>query len=70
MPAATALHSATLRAMANAAGTAIPASFGHVLGTVALAGLALSGLVIVAIGALLPGSWAARSPAAAALRAE
>ncbi len=70
LPAATALHSVTLRAMANAAGTQIPGSFVHVLGAADLALLALSGLVIAAAGALLPGSWAARSPAATARRAE
>jgi putative ABC transport system permease protein len=70
VPVATALHSQTLRAMANAADTGIPGSFFSVLGPADLALLALSGLVIAAAGALLPGSWAARSPAAAALRAE
>jgi putative ABC transport system permease protein len=70
VPAASALHSQTLRAMANAADTGIPGSFYGVLGPADLALLALSGLVIAAAGALLPGSWAARSPAAAALRAE
>ena len=69
-PVADVLHSATVRAMANAAGTAIPASYTHVLTVPALAALALSGLVIAACGALLPGTWAPRSPAAAALRAE
>jgi len=69
-PAADILHSATVRAMANAAGTAIPASYTHVLAVPALAALALSGLVIASCGALLPGTWAARSTAAAALRAE
>jgi putative ABC transport system permease protein len=69
-PAATALHSQTLHAMATAAGTEIPGSFFGVLSPADLALLALSGLVIAAAGALLPGSWAARSTAAAALRAE
>jgi putative ABC transport system permease protein len=70
VPAATLLHSATLRAMANAAGTAIPSSFGHVFGPAEIALLALSGLLIAMAGALLPGVWAARSRTAAVLRAE
>lgn len=70
VPAATVLHAVTLQAMANAAQTAIPGSFVHVLGPAELAVLALSGLVIAAAGALLPGIWAARSRTAAALRAE
>jgi putative ABC transport system permease protein len=56
--------------MANAAGTGIPGSFTRVLGPADLVVLALSGLVIAVAGALLPGSWAARSPTATALRAE
>jgi putative ABC transport system permease protein len=70
VPAAAILHSVTLRAMANAAGTGIPGSYTAVLGPGDLVLLALSGLVIAAAGALLPGTWAARSPAAAALRSE
>jgi putative ABC transport system permease protein len=69
-PAATALHTQTLHAMANAADTGLPGSFFGVLSPADLALLALSGLVIAVAGALLPGSWAARSAAAAALRAE
>ena len=69
-PAATVLHSVTLRAMANAAGTAIPASFSRVLGPEELGLLALSGLVIAVAGALLPGTWAARARTATALHAE
>jgi putative ABC transport system permease protein len=70
VPAAAALHSATVRAMANAAGTALPADVEHMLGPAELAVLALSGLVIATAGALLPASWAARSRTATALRAE
>jgi putative ABC transport system permease protein len=70
VPAAAALHSGTVRAMASAAGTGIPSSVEHMLGPSQLAVLALSGLVIAAVGAMLPASWAARSPAATALRAE
>jgi putative ABC transport system permease protein len=69
-PAATVLHSVTLRAMANAAGTGIPGRFVRVLTPADLVLLALSGPAIAAIGALLPASWAARSRTAAALRAE
>jgi putative ABC transport system permease protein len=70
VPAAAALHSATVQAMANAAGTALPATVQHLLGPAQLAILALSALVIAVVGALLPGTSAARSPAATALRAE
>jgi putative ABC transport system permease protein len=70
VPAAAVLHSATIRAMANAAGTALPASVGHVFGPAEFAALGLSGLVLAAAGALLPASWAARSRTAVALRAE
>jgi putative ABC transport system permease protein len=70
VPAATMLHTATVRAIANAAHTGIPADVSRVLGPGELALLALSGLVIALAGALLPGGWAARSAAAAALRAE
>jgi putative ABC transport system permease protein len=69
-PVGSILHVITLRAMANAAGTAIPASFTHVLSPLDLILLALSGLVIAAAGALLPGTWAARSRTATALRTE
>ena len=70
IPAARALGGSTLQAMANAAGTAIPASWTHALSPVDLGLLALSGLAIAAAGALLPGTWAARSRTATALRAE
>jgi putative ABC transport system permease protein len=70
VPLAKALAASTLRAMGNAAGTGLPASFTHALNPVDLGLLALSGLVIAAAGALLPGTWAARSRTATALRAE
>jgi putative ABC transport system permease protein len=70
IPAARALGGSTLQAMANAAGTAIPGSWTHALSPVDLVLLALSGLAIAAAGALLPGTWAARSRTATALRAE
>jgi putative ABC transport system permease protein len=70
LPAAILLHAATLRAMAHAAGTGLPASFSHVFPPSRLALLALAGLVIAAAGALLPASGAARSATVGALRAE
>ena len=70
VPVSAVLHSVTLRAMANAAQTALPANVAPVLAPASLAALALSGLVIAAAGALLPASWAARSTTAMALRTE
>ena len=64
------LHAATADAMARAAYTALPASFQAVYRPAEILLLALSGLVIAAVGALLPASWAARARTAAALRAE
>lgn len=69
-PAAAALTSATIRAMAGTAHTGVPASFTDVFGVSQLALLSLAALVIAALGALLPASWAARSRPATALRAE
>jgi putative ABC transport system permease protein len=70
VPAAMALRSATLRAMANTAHTGVPASFGDVFSPGGLALLACAGLAIAAAGALLPATWAARSRTAVALRTE
>ncbi len=64
------LHSATADAMARAAYTALPASFQAVYRPAEIVLLALSGLVIAGVGALLPASWAARARTATALRAE
>jgi putative ABC transport system permease protein len=69
-PAAVALNSATVRAMAGTAHTGIPASFLQVFPPSRLALLSLAALVIAAAGALLPASWAARARAAVALRTE
>jgi putative ABC transport system permease protein len=69
-PAAVALNSATVRAMAGTAHTGIPASFTRVFPPERLALLSLAALVIAAAGALLPASWAARARPATALRAE
>ena len=69
-PAAIALNTATLHAMGSTAGTGIPASFTAVFTVARLALLSLAALGIAVLGALLPATWAARSRAATALRAE
>ena len=69
-PAAVALNTATLHAMAATAHTGIPASFTDVFPVSRLALLALAALAIAVIGALLPATWAARARPATALRAE
>jgi len=69
-PAAVALNSATVRAMAGTAHTGIPASFTQVFPPARLALLSLAALAIAAAGALLPAGWAARARPATALRAE
>jgi len=69
-PAAVALNTATVHAMAGTAHTGVPASFTQVFGPLRLALLALAALVIAVAGALLPASWAARARPATALRAE
>jgi len=70
LPAGVALHQYVLPRMAAAAGTELPASFLNVYRTPELAILALSGVVIAVIGALLPAGWAARTSTASALHAE
>jgi putative ABC transport system permease protein len=70
VPAAMILHSSVLRTMAHAGATAIPASYVNVFTPAELVLLALAGLAIGVIGALLPASWAARARTATALRAE
>ena len=69
-PAAVALNTATVRAMAGTAHTGIPASFTQVFPPSRLALLSLAALAIAAAGALLPAGWAARARPATALRAE
>ena len=69
-PAAVALNTATLHAMAATAHTGIPASFTDVFPVSRLALLSLAALAIAVIGALLPATWAARTRPATALRAE
>jgi putative ABC transport system permease protein len=69
-PAAVALNTATVRAMAGTAHTGIPAAFTAVFPPSRLALLSLAALVIAAAGTLLPAGWAARARPATALRAE
>ncbi len=69
-PAAVALNTATLHAMAATAHTGVPASFTDVFPVSRLALLSLAALAIAVIGALLPATWAARTRPATALRAE
>jgi putative ABC transport system permease protein len=69
-PAAMALNTATVKAMAGTAHTGVPAAFTQVFPPSRLALLALAALVLAAAGALAPASWAARARAVVALRAE
>jgi putative ABC transport system permease protein len=69
-PAAVQLNTATLEAMARAAHTGIPGNLESVFPIGRLALLSLAALVIAAVGALLPASWAARARPAVALRTE
>src|SRR5262249_47331175 len=70
VPASVILHSSIVRAMANAGGSGLPASYVNIFTPAELLLLALAGLVIGVAGALLPASWAARTRTASALRAE
>ncbi len=69
-PAAVALNTATLHAMAGTAHTGVPASFTDVFPPSRLALLSLAAWLIAVAGALPPASWAARARPATALRAE
>jgi len=69
-PAAVALNTATIRAMAGTAHTGVPASFTQVFPPSRLALLSLVAIAIAVAGALLPASWAARARPAVALRTE
>jgi putative ABC transport system permease protein len=69
-PAAVALTTATVHAMAGTVHTGVPASFSEVFGLARLALLSLGALAIALAGALLPAAWAAQARPAAALRAE
>jgi putative ABC transport system permease protein len=69
-PAAVALNTATVHAMAGTAHTGIPAGFTQVFPPSRLALLSLAAVAIAVAGALLPASWAARARPAVALHAE
>jgi putative ABC transport system permease protein len=69
-PAAVALNTATVHAMAGTAHTGIPASFTDVFPPSRLALLSLAAVVIAVAGALGPASWTARARPALALHAE
>jgi putative ABC transport system permease protein len=64
------VHRQVLDAMAEAAATNVPTDFIAVYHVGGLANLALSGLALAVVGALIPAGWAARSRPAVALRAE
>jgi len=70
VPAGMVLHHYVLPVMASAANLGLPASFLAVYGGWELAALALAGVVIAVVGALLPAGWAARTSTAVALHAE
>jgi putative ABC transport system permease protein len=70
VPAGTLLHAAILPAMGRATGITLPPSAFAVYRPGELVLLALGGLVIALVGALLPAGWAARTRTATALRAE
>jgi putative ABC transport system permease protein len=59
-----------LPVMADAAGTRLPEGFVHVYSVLELAGLGVAGIVLAALGALVPAGWAARTRIATAMRAE
>jgi putative ABC transport system permease protein len=69
-PAAIALNTATVHAMAGTAHTGIPAGFTQVFPPSRLALLSLAAVAIAVAGALLPAGWAARARPAVALHAE
>jgi putative ABC transport system permease protein len=70
VPVGVILHSSVVRAMARAGGSGLPASYVNIFTPGELVLLAVAGLVIGVVGALLPASWAARARTASALRAE
>jgi len=70
VPAGIALHHAVLPEMASSANLGLPASYLSVYRAPELVVLALAGVVIAIVGALLPAGWAARIRTASALRAE
>jgi putative ABC transport system permease protein len=70
VPAGIALHRVVLPAMASSANLGLPASYLAVYRGWELVVLALAGVVIAVLGALLPAAWAARMPTASALHTE
>jgi putative ABC transport system permease protein len=58
------------RAIAAAAGSSLPASYLNVYHAGELAALTLAGIVITAVAAILPASWATANTTASALRTE
>ena len=70
VPAGITLHHYVLPAMAAAANLVLPASFLNVYSAGEMVALALAGLAIAVLGALLPAGWAAKMGTASALRTE
>jgi putative ABC transport system permease protein len=70
VPAGVLLQHRIVPIMANAAGTGLPRSFIDVYGPGELVALGCAGIVLAAIGALIPAGWASRTRVANALRAE
>ncbi|GGN75477.1 hypothetical protein GCM10010112_46760 [Actinoplanes lobatus] len=64
------LHSWSLPIMGDAAGLTLPPAVLAVYRPAELVALAAAGMLLAAIGALVPAGWAARSRASTALRAE
>jgi putative ABC transport system permease protein len=70
VPLGWALHRWIVPAIGNAAGSGMPDSVLAVYRPVELVALGAFGVVLAVLGALVPAGWAARTRAAAALRAE
>jgi len=70
VPDAVALQRVVLPVMASSANLGLPGSYLSVYRGPELVALALAGVVIAIVGALLPAGWAARIRTASALRAE
>jgi len=70
VPAGIEVHRYVLPIMASGASLVLPASILSVYGAWEMAGLALAGVAIAILGALLPAGWAASVRTAAALHAE
>jgi putative ABC transport system permease protein len=70
VPVGVAVQHLVVPAMAAGGGLRLPDSFVDVYGPTTLVPLALGGLVIALLGALLPAGWAARTRTAVALRTE